>query len=143
MTAPIVDFSDETPTSVTGTVNPHDSKVSPHHGDRYDTLKMRMGDSGTVEIKGQRYLKLGMIDLCDPIKGTNISNARYLGVLDTLTGKVLCLDMDVLYNDYILPNNNVLSLRDYSFRLSKEIRDIVVNAISEREKVRHLDVRYV
>lgn len=38
-----------------------------------EKVKMFIGNNGTLNIKGQRYLKLGKIMLYDPIRSENIT----------------------------------------------------------------------
>ncbi len=108
----------------------------------YQTVHVKMGEHGTITIAGQRYLKLGKINLYDPFKDTNVSNQQYIGVLDTFTGNVVCLDMDILYKQFIAQNKDIVQSQRYTFNLSTEVKDIVVKAIIEREKVTN-NVKYV
>ena len=102
-----------------------------------EKLKLHITGDGTLSIKGKRYLRLGKITLFDPVKSKNITEKKYVGILDTATGEVLCFDINLVYKEYISKNKNFIHTHDNrKYEISLQTKDIVRNTIAD-DKQKH------
>lgn len=98
-----------------------------------ENLQLQIQENGRLTINGKRYLRLGKITLFNPVKSDHITPNKYVGILDTNTGQVLCFDIDTIYMEYIQKGidtvntnyNNTLT----TYAISNQTKKIVMDSM--------------
>lgn len=97
-----------------------------------NTLEIYIDEDGVLKIKNKRYMKLGKIELHDVIKEKPIQNTKYIGVLDTHTGKVLCFDIEQLYSKYLQRGEHTIHTTNGEvYSICLQTKKIVQNSINQ------------
>jgi len=101
-----------------------------------EKIKMQINENGLLKVKGKRYLRLGKINLFDPVESKHISDSEFVGVLDTNTGEILCFDINRMYKEYIQSGaNHVLTDDNRTYKICSQTKDIVMNTVLEQRRM--------
>lgn len=100
-----------------------------------EKVKLHIDENGLLKVKGKRYLRLGKINLFDPVQGEDISSRKFIGILDTSTGQVLCFDIKEIYEKYV--QNGITQVRSpdqRTYGISSQTKEIVMNSVLDQKK---------
>lgn len=99
-----------------------------------EKVKLHIDGNGVLKVKGKRYLRLGKINLFDPVKGKNLSSREYVGILDTETGQVLCFDINEIYENYVQNGiTQVCSPDARKYDITSQTKNIVMNTVMDQK----------
>ena len=98
-----------------------------HHPKESTTKSLTKSPTKTSEKK--RFLRLGKISLYNGVEERYFSDKQYMGILDTLNGRVVCVDLDTIYTECVQKNNNTLSIGNMLFNITPETKKIVCDYI--------------
>jgi hypothetical protein len=99
---------------------------------KFHDIKYRINpETGKVEIEGQRFLKLGKVELYDVIEDRNVDvdREKYIMILDTQTGTAYCFNIKELYHKYISQDRKYVESERGKFKISKDAKAIVLGEI--------------
>lgn len=100
-----------------------------------EKVKLQISQDGTLSVKGKRFLRLGKIKLFDAVKGTNITDTEYVGILDTDTGEIQCFDIGVIYQEYIKKDIQlVFTKNEKRYSITDQTKQIIVNSLFCKEQ---------
>ena len=100
-----------------------------------EKVKLQISQDGTLSVKGKRFLRLGKIKLFDPVKGTNITDTEYVGILDTDTGQIQCFDIGVIYEEYIKKDIQLVFTNNQKrYSITDQTKQIIVNSLFCKEQ---------
>lgn len=109
--------------SVNNNTNKHNNTNT---NNKHKPTETYIGNDGLLHISGsnnqKRYLRLGKISLFDAVKSTSITNEEYIGILDTLTGQLMCVDTETIRKN---KDNDIIKTKHVSFTITPEIRNAV------------------
>lgn len=112
--------------SVTSPNNNSNKNPSNKNPTKNKPTETYIGNDGLLHISGsnnqKRYLRLGKISLFDAVKSTCITNEEYIGILDTLTGQLMCVDTETIRKN---KDNDIIKTKHVSFTITPEIRNAV------------------
>lgn len=111
--------------------NPNQSKkFSLKSPKKPNIVKSYVSENGTLEISDKkRFLRLGKISLYDGVNGQYLNDKEFMGILDTLNGRVVCVDLDTIYTECVQKNNNTLSIGNMLFNITPETKKVVCDYI--------------
>lgn len=91
------------------------------------TIKFSIdSDSGKMTIDGERYLRIGKIQLYNSLDDSLFFNQKYLAILDTHLQILHCFEIDKLYNDFIAAEKVSPVTKHGTFHLSDSARNMVL-----------------
>lgn len=92
-------------------------------------IQSSIDENGLLKMNGsERYLKLGIINLLDPIHQALPSSNKYLSVLDTETGTVICMSLANVYDECNQTGEFALKTNDDKvYRISSHTKEIILN----------------
>lgn len=95
-----------------------------------NVAKSYVSENGTLEMSdNKRFLRLGKISLYNGVDERYFSDKEYMGILDTLNGRVVCVDLDTIYTECVQKNNNTLSIGNMLFNITPETKKVVCDYI--------------
>ena len=74
-------------------------------------------------------MRLGKISLYNGVEERYFSDKQYMGILDTLNERIVCVDLDTIYTECVQKNNNTLSIGNMLFNITPETKKIVCDYI--------------
>ena len=78
-------------------------------------------------IDSTRYFVLGVADVVNPLLDNNKIKGKQLCMFDNKLNRVLCFDVDILNDDYIMNGDEESITTKYGdFALSEEARQMVI-----------------
>lgn len=105
-------------------------KISLKSPKKPNVVKSYVSENGTLEISDKkRFLRLGKISLYDGVNGQYLNDKEFMGILDTLNGRVVCVDLDTIYTECVQKNNNTLSIGNMLFNITPETKKVVCDYI--------------
>jgi len=101
-----------------------------------EKIKMYIDENGLLKIKGKRYMRLGKINLFDPVESKHISEEEFVGIIDTNTGEILCFDINKIYKEYIQSGIEHVETNDKKiYEITSQTKNIVTNVILRRKQL--------
>lgn len=101
-----------------------------------ERIKMHIDENGLLKIKGKRYLRLGKINLFNPVESKHISGDEFVGILDTNTGEILCFDINKIYKEYIQSGIEHVETDDNKiYEITSQTKNIIMNVILQQKEL--------
>lgn len=79
-----------------------------------------------MNIIGNRYIRLGKVQLHDALVDQPLLEQKFIIILDTHTQVLHCFDIEKLYNEYIVPEKDHAFTKHGTFRLTDSTRSMVL-----------------
>ena len=86
-------------------------------------------DTGQMHILGNRYIRLGKVQLHDSIEDTLFSEKKFIAILDTHLQILHCFDIKRLYDQYITSERDHAFTQHGTFMLSDSTKSMILGEI--------------
>lgn len=83
-------------------------------------------ETGKMEIEGNRFIRLGKVQLYDSLEDKLLSQRKFIVILDTTSQILHCFDVKKLYNEFVVAEKNHAFTKHGSFNLSESTKSMVL-----------------
>jgi hypothetical protein len=77
-------------------------------------------------IDSTRYFVLGVVEVLNPLLKKNKIKGKQFCLYDKKLNKVLCFDVDIINEDYIMNGDDLMRTKYGDFALSEEARQMII-----------------